>query len=95
MPTPTFTFRLAASSQQDLAELAKLMQTRPRPLARAMLEAMLSGNPDQVKGLLRRLSMAAGEQLALNLNAVVDQVTRPQQPAKKALVHRKGGRTPP
>lgn len=84
MPTPLFNLRLGEKTRADLSDFAKLMRTTPSGLAREILETFVCDDPERVKAFLRRISMVAGEQLSLRMDAVVDDVVATQKPVSKA-----------
>jgi hypothetical protein len=82
--TPTYALRLSRKTQDDLALMGKLYGLpNGRAFAREVLETMCSGDAAKVQAFLRRLMMAAGEQLALKLGEPLEAVSRPALPAPK------------
>jgi hypothetical protein len=95
MATPIFNLRLSEKTQTELREIARIYGAPSAGgFVREMIEVMVSGNPERLKDFNRRLMSKVGEQLALNLNAVVDSVLPepPRPPAKPIRKARKGRR---
>jgi hypothetical protein len=84
MPTPTYALRLAKKTQDDIAELAKIYGSpNGRAFAREILEVTCSGDVARIQAFNRRLMMGMGEQMALKLNATLDEVAAPEPKERK------------
>jgi predicted DNA-binding protein len=83
MPTPLFNLRLSPKVQDGLKALAKVYGApNTTSFVREVLEVMVSNDIEQLKAFVGRLIQKQGEQLTLQLNAVVDATPKPKAKGK-------------
>lgn len=91
MPTPTFSLRIPAHVQKNLAEMAKIYGApNTRAFAAEVLTVMSGNDIEPVKAFIVRFIAKAGEQLTLQLSTVMDDATGSP---KKAPKPKKKGKT--
>lgn len=74
MPTPILNFRLPDAERAALVEMSKLYGSKNvSEFLREMVGAMCSADANRVKAFNIRLFSKVGEQLALKLNATIDE----------------------
>jgi hypothetical protein len=95
MPTPLYTLRLPAETQENIAELSVIYgASNPRAFAREILEVITSGDVEKLKAFNARLVHGMGQQLTLRFNSTLDALKSAEKPALKAKTKTAKGKEP-